>query len=62
MATLRRHYYPEGNWGWVIICVGVLISILNHGLQLAAPIFLLSAGKKFKEDAVNTAGMNYKKI
>lgn len=55
-GTLTRHYYPEAHWGWVIVTVGTISIILNHGLQLASPMFLLPAGKRFKEDAVNSTG------
>lgn len=46
-ATLRRHYYPEGGWGWVIVGVAVLTGVLGTGLQFASPFFLIPAGKRF---------------
>ncbi|XP_053699283.1 uncharacterized protein LOC128746260 [Sabethes cyaneus] len=56
-STLRRHYYPEGDWGWVVVLVGVLSTILNHGVQLAGPLYLLPAGERFKQSAVNSAAL-----
>lgn len=56
IATLSRNYYPEGNWGWIIVVAAVLNSLLNHGLQLSAPVFLNPAGKRFHEKAVNSLG------
>ena len=56
VATLRRHYYPEGSWGWVIVVVALITAILNHGLQLSSPLFLLPAGKRFHKEAVNSTG------
>jgi hypothetical protein len=56
VATLRRHYYPEGSWGWIIVIVSVIINILNHGLQLSSPLFLLPAGKRFHEGVINSSG------
>lgn len=47
-----RRYYPEGNWGWVIIFVGVVVNVLTHGLQLSAFAFLIPAGARFKVSEV----------
>ncbi|EDS26309.1 conserved hypothetical protein [Culex quinquefasciatus] len=54
-STLRRHYYPEGDWGWVIVLVGMLNMILNHGVQISGPLYLLPAGERFRQSAVNSA-------
>uniref|UniRef100_A0A182Q8S4 Uncharacterized protein n=1 Tax=Anopheles farauti TaxID=69004 RepID=A0A182Q8S4_9DIPT len=53
-STLRRHYYPEGSWGWVVLLVGTLQAILNHGVQLSGPLYLLPAGERFHQPAVNS--------
>jgi len=42
-ATLSRHYYPEGGWGWVVVGCSVGVHVLNHGLQLGGGAVLLSA-------------------
>uniref|UniRef100_A0A182N0Z8 Uncharacterized protein n=1 Tax=Anopheles dirus TaxID=7168 RepID=A0A182N0Z8_9DIPT len=55
-STLRRHYYPEGSWGWVVLLVGTLQAILNHGVQLSGPLYLLPAGERFHQPAVNSCG------
>lgn len=55
-STLRRHYYPEGDWGWVVVLVGLLSTVLNHGVQLSGPLYLLPAGERFKQSVVNSAG------
>ncbi|XP_041761540.1 monocarboxylate transporter 2-like isoform X2 [Anopheles merus] len=55
-STLRRHYYPEGSWGWVVLAVGTLQAILNHGVQLSGPLYLLPAGERFHQPAVNSCG------
>uniref|UniRef100_A0A336KBX9 CSON006638 protein n=1 Tax=Culicoides sonorensis TaxID=179676 RepID=A0A336KBX9_CULSO len=54
-STLQRHYYPEGNWGWVIVVVAIINIILTHGLQLSASLFLLPAGVRFHQNYVNSA-------
>ncbi|XP_049536837.1 uncharacterized protein LOC125951795 [Anopheles darlingi] len=56
VSTLRRHYYPEGAWGWIVLAVATLQAILNHGVQLAGPLYLLPAGHRFHQPAVNSCG------
>lgn len=55
-TTLRRHYYPEGGWGWVIIVCTVLVHVLNHGLQLSCSQLTMPAAEKFKTRPVHVAG------
>lgn len=57
--TLYRHYYPEGGWGWTILVVCVVVSILDHGLQLAAAVLVTPAMEKFKVPAVHAAGESF---
>jgi hypothetical protein len=53
-ATLRRHYYPEGGWGWVVVGCSVGVHVLNHGLQLGGGAVLLSAAAAtFRTNAMN---------
>ncbi|PSN40711.1 hypothetical protein C0J52_13748 [Blattella germanica] len=42
-ATLSRHYYPEGGWGWVVLGCSVGVHVLNHGFQLGGGAVLLTA-------------------
>uniref|UniRef100_A0A182FK04 Uncharacterized protein n=1 Tax=Anopheles albimanus TaxID=7167 RepID=A0A182FK04_ANOAL len=56
VSTLRRHYYPEGSWGWIVLAVATIQAILNHGVQLAGPLYLLPAGQRFNQPAVNSCG------
>lgn len=44
---LRRHYYPEGGWGWVVVTASVIVQALNHGLQLSVGVFLPFTGGRF---------------
>lgn len=56
-ATLRRHYYPEGGWGYVIVTCSTLVHFLGIGLQLAAPgSWHLTAELKFHQPALHSAG------
>ncbi|XP_076751506.1 uncharacterized protein LOC143423809 [Xylocopa sonorina] len=55
-ATLRRHYYPEGGWGYVIVTCSALVHFLGIGLQLAAPgSWHLTAELKFHQPALHSA-------
>lgn len=54
--TLYRHYYPEGGWGWTVLVVCVLVSILDHGMQLSAAVLVGPASVKYGVSAVHAAG------
>ena len=32
-VTLKRHYYPEGEWGYIVMIVAMCVQIISHGLQ-----------------------------
>lgn len=53
-ATLQRHYYPEGGWGWVILATAIAVHLLNHGLQLSAAITLKFAADKHRQPVIHT--------
>jgi len=53
-ATLQRHYYPEGGWGWVIVATAVAVHVLNHGFQLSAAVTLSPAANKYEQPVVHT--------
>lgn len=56
-ATLRRHYYPEGGWGYVIVTCSMLVHFLGVGLQLAAPgTWHITAEHKFQHPPLHSAG------
>ncbi|XP_071051671.1 monocarboxylate transporter 12-like isoform X1 [Onthophagus taurus] len=56
VTTLRRHYYPEGGWGWVIVACSLLVHVLNHGIQVSSSQLVLPASTKFKTLPVHVAG------
>ncbi|XP_012232564.1 uncharacterized protein [Linepithema humile] len=56
-ATLRRHYYPEGGWGYIIVTCSMLVHFIGLGLQLAAPgCWHVSAEQKFRHPPLHSAG------
>ena len=34
VITLWHNYYPEGQWGWIIVFIAALINCILHGFQL----------------------------
>ena len=55
-ATLSRHYYPEGGWGWVVAGCSVGVHVLNNGLQLGGGAVLLSAAASTFHTSATNAG------
>ena len=45
LRTLKQHYYPEGGWGWVIVCVTCLVHLLVVGSQIVLASIIISLGK-----------------
>jgi len=59
-ATLRRHYYPEGGWGYVVVTCSMLVHFLGVGLQLAAPgCWHTTAERQFKHPPLHSAGKRW---
>lgn len=50
-ATIGRHYYPEGGWGWVIVGVATAVHILTHGLHTGYGAILGITVAKFSQQA-----------
>ena len=42
-VTLKRHYYPEGEWGYIVMIVAMCIQIISHGLQTSYGVLLTPA-------------------
>lgn len=59
---LRRHYYPEGGWGYVVVTCSALVHFIGIGLQLAAPgSWHVTADRKFHHPALHSAGKQIRK-
>lgn len=59
-ATLNRHYYLEGDWGWVVVVASVLVHLLNHGLQLSWGVVLEPTARKFTKSINDTGAYKIK--
>ncbi|XP_022653884.1 uncharacterized protein LOC111247347 [Varroa destructor] len=35
VATIRQHYYPEGEWGWAVSGCAFVVHLLTNGIVLA---------------------------
>ncbi|CRL00612.1 CLUMA_CG013872, isoform A, partial [Clunio marinus] len=46
------HYYPDGDWGWIVCSVAFLAHILTTGFQLSYGFLLLYAIKHLGQDVV----------
>ena len=47
IASIFQHYYPEGNWGYVVLVVGFLVQLLSHGLQLSFGVLAMGLPKRW---------------
>lgn len=34
-ATINHHYYPEGDWGWVVVGCATFVHAITFGSQFA---------------------------
>jgi hypothetical protein len=41
LVTLRQHYYPEGKWGWIVLCIVCIVQCISHGFHLSVGVFAL---------------------
>lgn len=52
--TLKKHYYPEGGWGYVIVIVTILAHVVSHGLQLTSGLLIHPMMTQFQQTVENT--------
>lgn len=45
--TLWQNYYPEGQWGYIVVFCALIIQAINHGIQLGFSAFLVSVDRRF---------------
>lgn len=59
--TLKRHYYPEGGWGYVIVVITILVQLISHGLQLASGLLMNPAMARFEQTVGNSGTTSRKR-
>lgn len=57
---LRRHYYPEAGWGWVVVTCACMVHVLNHGLQLSFGALEKDVLQRFRDVTYHGTGRYYK--
>ena len=45
--TLWQNYYPEGQWGWIVVLSVLIVQTINHGTLLTFSNFILSVHSNF---------------
>lgn len=58
LVTLRRRYYTEGGWGWIVLTVAVIVHVIAHGTQIAAGVLVQHALRRFGRMHEIEAGEN----
>lgn len=48
-VTLKRHYYPEGYWGYVVTIVAIIVQIICHGVHTSSGVLLSSTATIFNK-------------
>lgn len=48
VITLWQNYYPEGQWGWIIVFCALIVQAINHGFQLSFSTFLVAVDQRFR--------------
>lgn len=57
-VTIRQHYYPEGNWGWIITVCVALAHFFTSVLSPASGFIIIDTIEQFQlEDNIFIAGM-----
>ncbi|GIY40362.1 monocarboxylate transporter 10 [Caerostris darwini] len=46
-ATIHQNYYPEGGWGWVVLCCALIFDVILSTLHLSVGFFILEIRKQF---------------
>lgn len=49
-STIHQHYYPEGGWGWIVLCCALLMDVLSSTLQLSVGFYVPEIRRRFKLD------------
>lgn len=51
----------EGNWGWIILIVGIAVQCITHGLHQSSGIIVVEIGLVYRQNQIIT-GLTKKKL
>lgn len=51
----------EGNWGWIILIVGIAVQCITHGLHQSSGVVVVEIGLVFRQNQI-IAGLFYQQI
>ncbi|GFS31796.1 hypothetical protein TNIN_266441 [Trichonephila inaurata madagascariensis] len=59
-ATIHQNYYPEGGWGWVVLCCALIFDVIISTLHVSVGFFILEIRKQFLkgEDSIEPDHLN----
>lgn len=58
-STIHQHYYPEGGWGWIVLCSALFMDVLSSTLQLSAGFYAPEIRRRFKLDSQSIQPSKY---
>ena len=58
IAGIFQHYYPEGNWGYVILTCAFLAQALSNGVQMSFGILSVAAARRWRMGLMGAAEGN----
>ena len=64
IASIFQHYYPEGDWGYVILVCAFLVQVFSHGLQMSFGVLATAIARRWrlqKEEWINIGKRNDEK-
>ncbi|XP_054721243.1 monocarboxylate transporter 2-like [Uloborus diversus] len=46
-STIHQHYYPEGGWGWIVMCCALIFNIVASAMQISVGFLVLEIRNQF---------------
>ena len=59
IASIFKHYYPEGGWGVVLMLAVIMVQVLVHGLVLGYGVMLPKIMRRFRVSVTKTGTKIY---
>ena len=65
IASIFQHYYPEGDWGYVILVCAFLVQVFSHGLQMSYGVLAMAIARRWRmprEEWIHIGRIEYLEI